>query len=99
MPAVGGVQITGGLKMFGDQCRVLVDGLRLAGFDRDGQPPVQLGAIGFQLLLVGHRANQRMVEHILGLSGELDLVDEFGRHKILDNGLNAQRFEQARVEP
>jgi hypothetical protein len=35
--------------MFGDQCRVLVDGLRLADFDRGGQPPVQLGAIRFEL--------------------------------------------------
>jgi hypothetical protein len=41
--------ITGGLQMFGDQCRVLVGGLRLAGFDCGGQPPVQLATIGFEL--------------------------------------------------
>jgi hypothetical protein len=39
------VQITGGLHMFGDQGSMLVGRLRLAGLDRGGQPPVQLGAI------------------------------------------------------
>ena len=49
-------------------------------FDRGGHPPVQLGAIRFQLRLVGHRANQRVVKHIIGLPGEPDLIDELGRH-------------------
>ena len=38
-------------------------------FDRGGQAPVQLGAIGFQLRFVGHRADQRVAERVLGASG------------------------------
>ena len=54
VPAVGGVQITGGLQMFGDQRGVLVS----RSGSRDSiaaRPPVQLGAIGLELSLVGHR--------------------------------------------
>jgi hypothetical protein len=40
-----------------------------------------------------------MVEQILGFFGRGDLVDEFAAHQILEDGLNAQGFEQARVEP
>ena len=36
VPAVGGVQITGGLQMFGDQRGVLVDRFRVTCFDRGG---------------------------------------------------------------
>ena len=79
VPAVGGVQITGGLQMLGDQRRVLVGRVRVALFDRGGQPPMQLGAIGFELGFVGHRADQRVVEHILGPRGEPDLIDQLGR--------------------
>jgi hypothetical protein len=46
------VQITGGLHMFGDQGSMLVGRLRLAGLDRGGQPPVQLGAIRFELWIL-----------------------------------------------
>ena len=67
VPAVGGVQITCGLEVFGDQRGVLVGRCRVTRFDRGGHAPMQLGAIRFELRLVGHRANQRMVEHILGL--------------------------------
>jgi hypothetical protein len=49
VPAVGGVQITGGLEVFGDQRGVLLGRCRLLGFDGGGQPPVQPGAIGPQL--------------------------------------------------
>ena len=66
MPAVGGVQITGGLQMFGDQRRVLIRRGRVARFDRGRHPPVQFGAIRFELRLVGHRADQRMMKDILG---------------------------------
>ena len=68
VPAVGDVQITGGLKMFGDQRGILLSRCRISLFDRDGQPPMQLGAIGFQLGLVGDGADQRMVEHIFRIS-------------------------------
>ena len=89
MPAESGVQIARGLQVFGDQSRVLVDRCGVRCFDRGGHAPVQLGTIRLELRLVGHRANQRMVEHILGLAGELDLIDELGRHQIGDDGFDA----------
>ena len=76
VPTVGGVQITGGLQMLGNQRSVVVGRSGITLFDRGGQAPVQLGAIAFELGFVGHRANQRMVKHVLGLSGERDLIDE-----------------------
>ncbi len=85
VPGVRGVQITGGLQMFGDQRSVLVGRRRVTFFDRGRQPPVHLGSIGLELCLVGHRANQRVVEHILGLSGEPDLINELGRQQIGDD--------------
>ena len=69
VPAVRGVQLAGGLQMFGDQRRVLLDRLRVTLLDRGGQAPVPLGAIGFQLRFVGHRADQRVAEGVLGAAG------------------------------
>jgi hypothetical protein len=37
--------------------------------DRGGKAPVPLGAIGFQLRFVGHRADQRVAEGVLRRSG------------------------------
>ena len=48
--------------------------------------PVQLGAIRFELRFVGHGADQRMVEHVVGLSGESDLVDELAATKSSTTG-------------
>ena len=62
-------------------------------------PPVQLGAIGLELRLVGHRTNQRMVEHILGLAGEPDLIDELGRHQVVNDRFDAQHGQQVQAEP
>ena len=31
-----------------------------------------------------------MVEHILGLSGEPDLIDELGRHQVVNDRFDAQ---------
>ena len=53
------------------------------GLDRGGQPPVQLGAIGFELGFVGHGADQRMVEHVGEVSGEGDLIDELRPQQVL----------------
>ena len=50
---------------------------------------MHLGAIRLELSLVGNRANQRMVEHILGLAGERDLIDELGRHQVGNDGFDA----------
>jgi hypothetical protein len=79
VPAVGGTQIIGGFQMFGDQRRVLVCRGRVTRLDRRRDAPMQLGSIRLELSLVGHRADQRVVEHILGLSGEPDLINELGR--------------------
>src|SRR6185295_5847014 len=84
VPAVGGVQIPGGLQMFGNQGSVFVARFRLMAFDRGSQPPMQPSTIRLQLRLVGHRTNQWMVEHILGLSGEPDLVDQFGLDQLVE---------------
>ena len=90
VPAVRGVQIACGLQVLGNQRGILVERVRLPLFDCGGQPPMQFGAIGLELSLVGHRANQRVVEHILGLAGEPDLIDELGRHQVGNNGFDAQ---------
>jgi hypothetical protein len=50
--------------MLGDQRRVLVDRFRVTLLDRGGQTAVRLGAVGFQLRFVGHRAYQGMPERI-----------------------------------
>ena len=39
-----------------------------------------------------------MVKHILGLSGERDLIDELAAHQIVQNRINAQRFQQVPAE-
>jgi hypothetical protein len=57
MPAERRTQIPGSLQVFGDQGGVLVNRVWLLLFDRDGQAPVQLGAPGLQLRLVGRRAD------------------------------------------
>ena len=74
--------------MFGDERRILVGRFRFAGFDRGGQPPVQLGAIRFELSLIRHRTNERMVKDVLRLSSERDLIDELGRHQVSSHRLN-----------
>ena len=61
----------------------------VALFDDGGEPPVHLGAVRLELGFVGHRANQRMVKHILGLAGERDLIDELGRHQVGNDGFDA----------
>ena len=62
VPGEGRMQIAGRLEMFGDQRRILISRVRLALFDCGGHPPVQLGAIRFELRFVGHRTNERVVE-------------------------------------
>ena len=99
VPAVRGVQIACGLQMLGDQGGVLVDRSGSRCFDRGGHAPVQLGAIGLELSLVGDRTNQRVVEHILGLAGELDLIDELGCHQVVNDGFDAQLGQQVQAEP
>jgi hypothetical protein len=57
VPVEGGTQIPGGLQMLGDQSRVLVRRFRLTFLDRCGESPVQFGAIGLELSLIGHRTD------------------------------------------
>ena len=40
-----------------------------------------------------------MMEHILGLSGEGDLIDELAAHQVLKDRINAEGFEEAPAEP
>ena len=88
--AYADTQIARRFEVFGDQGGVFADRVVVALFDGGGEPPVHLGAIRLELSLVGHRANQRMVKHILGLAGESDLIDELGRHQVGNSGFDAQ---------
>ena len=76
--------------MFGDQHGVLIGRVRVTRLDSGGQPPVQSGAIRFQLSFVGHGANQRMPELIFVACGETHLVDELGVDQLVDAGLDFQ---------
>ena len=44
-------------------------------------------------------ANQRMIEHKLGLSGEPDLIDELACHQVLEHRIDRQRFNKLRLSP
>ena len=66
--------------------------------DRGGQAPVPLGAIGFQLRFVGHRADQRVVEGVLGARGEPHLIDQLRAEQLVEHRIDAQRGEQLRPE-
>ena len=68
VPGVRGVLITGGFQMFSDQRSILVGRRRVTFFDCGRNTPVHLGSIGLELCFIGHRTNQRVVEHILGFS-------------------------------
>ena len=96
MPAVGGVQIARGLQMLGDQRRVLISRGRVSRLDRGGHPPVQFGAIRFELRFVGHRTDQRMMKDILGLAGEPDLIDKFGCHQSATTGSTPSAVSRSR---
>ena len=85
VPAVRGVQIAGGLEVFGDQRRVLVRRARVTLLDRGGQAPVRLGAIGFQLRFVGHRADQRVAEGVFGARGEPHLIDQLRAEQLVEH--------------
>ena len=94
VPAVGGVQVAGGLQMFGDQRRILVRRPGLALLDRGGQAPVHLGAIGFQLRFVGHRADQRVAEGVLGARGEPHLIDQLRTEQLVEHRIDPQRGQK-----
>ena len=87
--AYADTQIARRFEVFGDQGGVFADRVVAALFDGGGEPPVHLGAIRLELSLVGDRTNQRMVEHILGLAGEFDLIDELGCHQVGNGGFDA----------
>ena len=89
MPGIRGPQIARRFEVFGDQGGVFADRVAVALFDGGGEPPVHVGAIRLELGFIGHRTNQRMVKHILGLAGEFDLIDELGRHQVGNDGFDA----------
>ena len=62
--------------------------------DRGGQSPVPLGAIGFQLRFVGHRADQRVAEGVLGGRGEPHLIDQLRVQQLVEHRIDAQRGKQ-----
>ena len=57
-----------------------------------------LGAIGFQLRFVGHRADQRVPEGVLGARGEPHLIDQLRAEQLVEHRIDAQRGEQLRPE-
>ena len=85
--------------MFGDQSRVFTDRVVIAYFDGRGEPPMHLGSIRLELSFVSHRANQRMVKHILGLAGEFHLIDELARHQVINDRFDVQHGQQVQGEP
>ena len=87
--AYADTQIARRFEVFGDQGGVFADRVVVALFDGGGEPPVHLGTIRLELGFVGHRTDQRMVKHILGLAGEFDLIDELGRHQVGNDGFDA----------
>ena len=93
------MQIACGFQVLGDQRRVFVERPRTALFDRGGYPPVQVGAVGFELSLVCHGTYQRMVKHKLGVPGERDLIDELGRQQVGNHRFDTQCRQQVRSEP
>jgi hypothetical protein len=43
VPLIRGIQITGGLEVFGDQCSVFTDRFEVALFEGGGDSPVHFG--------------------------------------------------------
>ena len=93
MPRISRPQVARRFEMLGDQGGVFADRVVVALFDGGGEPPVHLGAIRLELSLVGDRANQRVVKHILGLADEFDLIDELGRHQVGNHRFDPQDGE------
>ena len=50
---------------------------------------MHIGTVRLELGFIGHRTDQRMVKHILGLASEPDLIDELGRHEVGNDGFDA----------
>ena len=69
VPAVGGVQLAGGPRCSAISAAFSSTDPGCTLLDRGGQAAVPLGAIGFQLRFVGHRADQRVAEGVLGGAG------------------------------
>ena len=59
---------------------------------------MQLGAIGFQLRFVGHRADQRVVEGVFGVAGEPDWSMSSAAHELVEDRVDPQRGQQLRAE-
>ena len=60
---------------------------------------MQLGAIGFELRFVRHRADQRMMKYILGLAGEPHLIDKLAPDQIINGGFDPRGGQQVEAEP
>ena len=99
MPAERFPQITRGLQVGCDQRGVLVDRTRVTLFDHAGQAAVQLGASRLQLRLIGHRADQRMPERVLGVRGEHHRIDQFRCGQLLESRVPEHADQRLLVKP
>jgi hypothetical protein len=108
VPGVRAAQLAGGLQVFSDQRRIRLDRIRITHFDDRRQPPMQLVSFGFQLSLIGHRADQRLMkdvlpwrrkthESVLELSVD-HLVDEFGLDEVVKHRLDTQAQIRDEIE-
>jgi len=84
--------------VFCDQRGVVVNGFRTTLFDGGSNPTVQFCAVRFELGLIRHRANQRIVKHILRMPGERHLVDELGRQQVGNDRFDVKRRQQVCAE-
>ena len=95
MPVERRARVSGGFEVFGDQGGVFVTpGIAL--FDDGGHAPVQLGAPGLELGLVGDGADERVPKRVFGVRGEPHLVDQFDRHQLGKGGLQEIRCRPTR---
>ena len=98
MPRIRVMRIAGSLEMFGNQCSVLINRIRVTHLYRRGDAPVQFGAVRLELRLVGHGTNQRVMKRVLGYMAEPHLIDELSRYEIRDLGFDSERSQQVDVE-
>jgi hypothetical protein len=80
--------------VLGDQRRVLIGRIWISLLDRGGRAPVPPCPIGFQLRFVGHRADQRVAEGVLGAWGEPHLIDQLDTKQLVEHRIDAERGEQ-----
>ena len=94
-----GVAITGGLQMFGDQRRVLLDRVWLVGFDQGGSADASAARSDLSCSFVDYGADQRMPKRILGASESTAFVDQLGVDQLVHAGSMPRRASPIVAEP